>query len=85
MVADFFTKPLQGASFRKMLKLIMNLSDEDIDPSPQECVGRTGESDDEQTESNPSEVEETSPPIKMNSDDSEWNVVVPKGRRSYVK
>ena len=61
-----------------MLKLIMNLSDEDVDRSPQECVGRTGESDDEQTETKSSKVEETFPPIKMNSDDTRWKVVLPK-------
>jgi hypothetical protein len=63
-----------------MLKLIMNLCYEDINPSsPQECVGRTGESADEQMEVKPPNVEETSPPIKMNSDDTEWKVVLPKG------
>jgi archaellin len=40
MVADYFTKPLQGSSFRKLLKMILNISDEVIDASPQECVGR---------------------------------------------
>ena len=39
MVADFFTKPLQGAAFKKMLKSIMNISDDLIVSSPQECVG----------------------------------------------
>jgi hypothetical protein len=46
MVADFFTKPLQGSAYKKMLKMIMNLSDNDmIDPSPQECVGNNGAAD----------------------------------------
>ena len=39
MVADFFTKPLQGAAFKKMLKTIMNIDDDLIVSSPQECVG----------------------------------------------
>ena len=30
MIADFFTKPLQGKSFRIFRNLIMNISDEDI-------------------------------------------------------
>jgi len=37
MLADFFTKPLQGALFRKFRKLILNLSDPADEP--QECVG----------------------------------------------
>ena len=40
MIADFFTKPLQGSTFRKLLKLIMNISDDMVDLSPQECVGK---------------------------------------------
>ena len=48
MVADFFTKPLQGTSFRKFRNLIMNyddvICDESCDtcafnPVAQECVG----------------------------------------------
>ena len=42
MIADFFTKPLQGATFRKLLKLVLNISDDEIDRSPQERVGKTG-------------------------------------------
>ena len=43
MVADFFTKPLQGALFGEFRLIIMNLSDEDEVPTqtPQECVGGT--------------------------------------------
>jgi len=39
MIADYFTKPLQGAGFRKLLKLVLNIGDDIIDSSPQECVG----------------------------------------------
>lgn len=39
MIADYFTKPLQGSSFRKLLKQILNIDDDIIDSSPQECVG----------------------------------------------
>jgi Reverse transcriptase (RNA-dependent DNA polymerase) len=39
MIADFFTKPLQGSAFRKMVKTIMNISDDIIDTPSQECVG----------------------------------------------
>ena len=42
MVADFFTKPLQGSLFRKFRDVILNLSDRDSHRSsvgPQECVG----------------------------------------------
>ena len=45
MIGDFFTKPLQGSAFRKLLKLVLNISDDVIDQPPQECVG-TGRSDD---------------------------------------
>ena len=38
MVADFFTKPLQGKKFLQFRKLIMNLQDWNI-PWPKECVG----------------------------------------------
>ncbi|KAG7374846.1 reverse transcriptase RNA-dependent DNA polymerase [Nitzschia inconspicua] len=38
MIADYFTKPLQGSSFRKMLKQILNIDDDMINSSPQECV-----------------------------------------------
>jgi hypothetical protein len=39
MIADCFTKPLQGSAFQKMVKLIMNIGDDMmLDPSPQECV-----------------------------------------------
>lgn len=38
MLADFFTKPLQGSQFRKLRKLLMNLPD-DANDSLQECVG----------------------------------------------
>jgi hypothetical protein len=44
MVADFFTKPLQGSLFRKLRALILNLPDRpsitDASTS-QECVGKT--------------------------------------------
>jgi len=45
MVADFFTKPLQGSQFRKLREYIMNEPVKEVgstvDPScePQECVG----------------------------------------------
>ncbi|KAG7353002.1 reverse transcriptase RNA-dependent DNA polymerase [Nitzschia inconspicua] len=42
MVADYFTKPLQGSQFRKMLKQILNIDDSLIDSSPQECVEYDG-------------------------------------------
>jgi len=42
MIGDFFTKPLQGAKFRKFLQLILN-EPLDVDlynkTVPQECVG----------------------------------------------
>ena len=37
MIADFFTKPLQGRQFRKLRRFIMNLPS-DIESDPQECV-----------------------------------------------
>ena len=46
MIGDFFTKPLQGAHFRHLRKLILNLPDSGPGPAtvqgvstPQECVG----------------------------------------------
>jgi len=42
MVADFFTKPLQGSQFRKLRKIILNLPDENVIGNAavsQECVG----------------------------------------------
>jgi hypothetical protein len=43
MVADFFTKPLQGAQFKKLRAIIMNMSEDLPLPltsaGPQECVG----------------------------------------------
>ena len=47
MIADFFTKPLQGQAFHKFRKLILNSDDEDTDPGksqagPQECVAGYG-------------------------------------------
>ncbi|KAG7368042.1 hypothetical protein IV203_030785 [Nitzschia inconspicua] len=43
MIAYYFTKPLQGSQFRKMLKQILNIDDALIDSSPQECVGNNKE------------------------------------------
>jgi hypothetical protein len=45
MVADFFTKPLQGSLFRKFRALILNLPEAKLDPgkrASQECVGDHG-------------------------------------------
>ena len=42
MVADFFTKPLQGKQFRKLRKIIMNIPD-DVNDRLQECVGNDEE------------------------------------------
>jgi hypothetical protein len=42
MVADFFTKPLQGSLFQKLCKVILNLPDDiklDNVTVSQECVG----------------------------------------------
>ena len=42
MLADLFTKPLQGSQFRKLRKLILNLPDDAMIANPkasQECVG----------------------------------------------
>lgn len=46
MLADFFTKPLQGSVFRRFRNIIMNIQNdqpnETVDGS-QECVGRNEE------------------------------------------
>ena len=43
MLADFFTKPLQGSLFRRMRQLILNLPEDGTTPTrmptSQECVG----------------------------------------------
>ena len=44
MIADFFTKPLQGSQFRKLRNIIMNYNPiNDSYPGDQECVGAQGE------------------------------------------
>ena len=43
MVADFFTKPLQGSLFRKLRASILNIPDRALTvnaPASQECVGK---------------------------------------------
>jgi hypothetical protein len=76
MIADFFTKPLQGSVFRKMLKLIMKIGDDMLlDPSPQERVENIDATADQQTEATSPKVEETHPPIRKYSDDTEWKIV----------
>ena len=47
MIADFFTKPLQGALFRKFRAFIMNLPYESVDQlqEAQECVEAAGMAD----------------------------------------
>jgi hypothetical protein len=45
MIADFFTKPLQGALFRKLRGIVMGHAHistlwDATSPTPQECVGR---------------------------------------------
>ena len=39
MVADYFTKPLQGTKFRKFHAMIMNYQDPALALMSQECVG----------------------------------------------
>lgn len=39
MVADFFTKPLQGSLFQKLCKIILNLPDEIIMLQLNNCDG----------------------------------------------
>ena len=39
MVADYFTKPLQGTKFRKFHAMIMNHQDPALELMSQECVG----------------------------------------------
>ena len=39
MVADYFTKPLQGTKFRKFRAMIMNYQDSALAFMSQECVG----------------------------------------------
>jgi len=50
MVADYFTKPLQGTLFRRLRDIIMNVPQSagpaSIQPAgPQECVGTDGQTD----------------------------------------
>ena len=39
MMADYFTKPLQGMKFQKFQSMIMNHQDWALELVPQECVG----------------------------------------------
>ena len=53
MLADYFSKPLQGSLFRKFSNLILNISSTDelkVQPGEQECVG-TNSKDDNATSS----------------------------------
>ena len=46
MLADYFSKPLQGSLFRKFHNLILNISTKDelkVWPGEQECVGTNSE------------------------------------------
>ena len=46
MLADYFSKPLQGSLFRKFRNLILNVSPKDelqVQPGEQECVGTNSE------------------------------------------
>ena len=46
MLADYFSKPLQGSRFRKFCNLILNISPKDelkVQPGEQECVGTNSE------------------------------------------
>ena len=54
MIADFFTKPLQGSLFRKLRALIMNYypSNHNTPVDGQECVGDTGYELDESAQTN---------------------------------
>ena len=50
MIGDFFTKPLQGAQFRRLRGLIMNLPDGTTDgnhdeSTSKECVGKPSYAD----------------------------------------
>ena len=69
MIADYFTKPLQGSAFRKMVKVIMNISDNVIDTLPQECVGKarlnpTRLDPKNQVTARPDEVAERAPSVE---------------------
>ena len=48
MLADYFSKPLQGSLFRKFRNLILNVNPTDevmVRPGEQECVGANSEDD----------------------------------------
>ena len=48
MLADYFSKPLQGSLFRKFRNLILNINPTDefkVRPGEQECVGANSEDD----------------------------------------
>jgi hypothetical protein len=72
MVADFFTKPLQGSLFRKLRGLILNTSvrpTSTIAAAPQECVGKLSYAD----------VVRGTHPESSNVDDAvHWHVVTGK-------
>ncbi|KAG7363646.1 reverse transcriptase RNA-dependent DNA polymerase [Nitzschia inconspicua] len=89
MIADYFTKPLQGLLFRKMLKQILNIDDSLIDSSPQECVGIqgsqgvTGQSRTRQADSTPQgNIEESSSNSAESAETSSKSFLVKN--RSYA-
>jgi hypothetical protein len=50
-----------------------------------EAAENNGATVDQQTEAKSPVGEEMHPPIRKDSDETEWKIVVPKGRRSYTK
>jgi hypothetical protein len=85
MTSDYFTKPLQGSAFKKHVKTIMNLSEEDFNSSPQECVGRDGKTSLKMTDTNTESVRpisETDVELKISSHDQRR---LAKNQKSYAE
>jgi hypothetical protein len=83
MIADFFTKPLQGSAFKKMIKMIMNISDDVFGTSPQECVGNACTSAEIRLTDGPTEVVKPSPLVDNDRTNSHANKMA-KGQMSYA-
>jgi hypothetical protein len=100
MLADFFTKPLQGAKFWKFRNMIMNLPSHDVESSRKECVGtnKTCIADDvvvNRVDGPTSEVHKATTTTKQGSsnvvhngpseDTTSWVEVVRRGRKQMIR
>jgi hypothetical protein len=82
MVADFFTKPLQGVLFRKFRDQIMN-----VDPETDWSQDHRSvlESNFEITQNKVSATTNTAISLHANDDENTWSLVKRSGPRTSIK